>query len=167
MTEQEIKSTKKRYSEEIPFHRDQGDLIDYLLNEIEKYDYSAGLLCDFDLLMKIDQPSLEDDYDNFSIEYNIIHPLLLDSEQIELYKFSKLDDDITETDFKNIDFLDTTGEHFKMLLDLYTSAPDSIEYKRFQKLRKRVGNAEAGRKLDLLLKLVPELEEQKKNGCNY
>ena len=164
MKEQFSNEFKQKYSNEIPFHRDQGDLIDYLLNEIEKYDYSAGLLCDFDLLMKIDQPSLEDDYDNFSIEYNIIHPLSLDSEQIELYKFSKLDDDITETDFKNIDFLDTTGEHFKMLLDLYTSAPDSIEYKRFQKLRKRVGNAEAGRKLDLLLKLVPELEEQKKNG---
>lgn len=155
---------KRRYSEEISLHRKQGDLIDYLWEEMEKYHYDPDGFCTGNLInISLDDLTLFD-YEEFSVEYNIIHPLLLDSEQIEIYKFSKLDYDITKTELKYIHFLDTTGEHFKMLLDLYTSAPDSIEYKRFQKLRKRVGNAEAGRKLDLLLKLVPELEEQKKNG---
>lgn len=146
---------KKRYSEEIPFHREQGDLIDYLWEELEKYNYdSAGL----------DERSGFFDPELFPIECNIIHPLLAESEQNAIFDFDYLDFDIRKTKLEDINFLDTTGEHFKMLLDLYTSAPDSIENKRFQKLRKRVGNAEAGRKLDFLLKLVPELEEQKKNG---
>ena len=159
MKEQFSNEFKQKYSNEIPFHREKGDLIDYLWEETEKYNYNPdGFSCEpsegFTLY----------DYEEFSVEYDIIHPLLLKSEQVEISEFLDLIDDIEETDFKYIHFLDTTGEHFKMLLDLYTSPPDSIEYKRFQKLRKNVGNAEAGRKLDLLLKLVPELEEQKKNG---
>lgn len=155
---------KQIYSEEIPLHREQGDLIDYLWEELDKYCYYVHGFCTEDLIENTLNGITLFDYDEFSIEHNIIHPLLLESEQIEICKFMHLHLDIKCEDLEDLEYLDTTGEHFKMLLDLYTSAPDSIEYKRFQKLRKCVSNAEAGRRLDLLLKLVPELEEQKKNG---
>lgn len=155
---------KQIYSEEIPLHREQGDLIDYLWEELDKYCYYTAGFCTEDLIENTLNGITFFDYDEFSIEHNIIHPLLLESEQIEICKFMHLHLDIKCEDLEDLEYLDTAGEHFKMLLDLYTSAPDSIENKRFQKLRKRVGNAEAGRRLDLLLKLVPELEEQKKNG---
>ena len=139
---------KQIYSEEIPLHREQGDLIDYLWEELDKYCYYVHGFCTEDLIENTLNGITLFDYDEFSIEHNIIHPLLLESEQIEICKFMHLHLDIKCEDLEDLEYLDTTGEHFKMLLDLYTSAPDSIEYKRFQKLRKCVSNAEAGRRLD-------------------
>lgn len=152
---------KKRYSEEISLHREKGDLVDYLWDETEKYDYDRyGFYSE-------DENELAD-FDNFSVEHNIIYPLLTDSERNEICKLLSLVSSIEETKIENIEYLRNREQYghnsFKMLLDLYTSPADSIQYKRFQKLRNRVGNAEGGRRLDMLLEFVKELDKQKKNG---
>lgn len=154
---------KKRYSEEIPLHREKGDLVDYLWEETDKYNYDCDGFCSESLINNsLNSISFFCEYEEFSVEYSIINPLLTEPEQIEIYNFFWLFLGIKHT--KEFSYLKAGKNDFKILFDLYTSPSDSIKYKRFQKLRSRVGNAEGGRRLDMLLEFVKELNEQKKNG---
>lgn len=136
---------REKFQKEFSEHRTKGDLIDYLWEIIEKYNLSwdciRGDFCSFE------EDSMKKDN---ALEYFIIKDLLGGAEKKELNtlydivrKFGESNEDIITWNYR---------DEFKYIFKLYKAPQDSIEHKRYEKIRSRIRKVETLEKLDSSIK---------------
>lgn len=150
------KSLKECYSQKITEHRATGDLMDYLWELSEKgvnlrvssYYYSSDI---------------EESTQKYPFESLILNPLLLSSEKKELEELRNVIISFGES-FEDYALTTTWKDEFKYIFKLSQSPKDSIEYKRYQKIRSKITKAETLEKLDKSIAKTILISRLKKIG---
>ena len=120
---------KEYYSKIIKEHRPIGDLVDYLMEFGEKYDLNCFVMA------TIYSHEIEKRQGVYPFECLVICPLLSDSEKHELDQLADVYRHFGES-FESILTWDYR-EEFIYIYNLSQCNIDSIEYKRYQKIRSR------------------------------
>lgn len=128
------KSLKEGYSQKIIEHRATGDLMDYLW-ELQEKGVDLWLVSDF----------------------------LLSSEKKELGELRSVIEKFGES-FEDYALTSTWSDGFKYIFKLSQSPKDSIEYKRYQKIRSKITKVEILEKLDKSISKTILISRLKKIG---
>ena len=137
---------REKFQKEISEHRTSGDLTDYLWEIIEKYNlnwwclYTDYFSSEDEKNAKVDRP----------LEYFILKDLLKGEEKKELKCLRDIVICFGES-FEDTMTWDGSDE-FKYIFKLYQSPENSIEHKRYEKIRSRITKAETLEKLDASIK---------------
>lgn len=153
---------REKFQKEISEHRTSGDLTDYLWEIIEKYNlnwwclYTDYFSSEDEKNAKVDRP----------LEYFILKDLLKGEEKKELKCLRDIVIHFGES-FEDTMTWDGSDE-FKYIFKLYQSPENSIEHKRYEKIRSRITKAETLEKLDASIEktessIKNKVETAKKN----
>lgn len=186
------KVLKNIYKKIFDEHRKTGDLIDYLWELSEEVNLSLNVISEtypacyiseadinhmysfekdrFGTTYGADSIRKQKDSENaiklrnsekYPIEYFILAPLLISDERSELNTLNK----ILSYFEKNKAFVaDKYDDEFKYIFKLSQSPKDSIEYKRYQKIRSKITKAESLEKLDKSIAKTILISRLKKIG---
>lgn len=134
-----LKGIYKKIFEE---HRKTGDLIDYLWNLSEEFNLYFDCVTFESGFVRADKNTLE----------SILLSLLKKEEDADLGFVCDLDRNLLATGVRGYNL------RIKSIIKLSQSPKDSIEYKRYQKIRSKVTNKEALENLDKAI-LIPRLKK--------
>lgn len=144
---------KEKFSKKIAEHRATGDLMDYLWELSEK-----GVI--LSIINRFDR------YDNATSDYPfeslILIPLLLASEKKELGMLQGTIDKLGRS-YESL-IPNRFTDEFKYIFKLSQTPKDSIEYKRYQKIRSKIIGAETLKEFDNEIKLLTLISRLKKIG---
>lgn len=152
------KLLREKFQREISEHREKGDVIDYLWEIIEKYNLSWWCLYKYSISTE-DEKSLALS-ENRPLEYLILRDLLKREEGKEL---EYLYDIVSKFGERCEDMMTwRTRDEFKHILKLFQSPKDSVEYKRYEKIKSRITKAVTLENLEESIKITTSKQRFKK-----
>lgn len=141
--ESACKFLKEKYSKEVSGHRAKGDLIDYLWELCDDLELNINSLTyDWDITDSMKQ--------NWPFEYKILRSLYTSAEREEFALFRDIMESFgrASEDCITLDYTD----QFKYIFKLYQTPKNSIEHKRYEKIRSRITTAEILKQHDSSIK---------------
>lgn len=148
-------SLKENFSKKITEHRATGDLMDYLWELSEK---GVNLR-----VSSYNSSDIEGATQKYPFESLILNPLLLSSEKKELGELRSVIEKFGES-FEDYALTSTWLDGFKYIFKLSQAPKDSIEYKRYQKIRNKITKTETLEKLDKSITKTILISRLKKIG---